>query len=37
MIDHFAEFDIGKTFDLDRVPMLLVHVIAGTHLLVAIA
>jgi len=37
MIDHFAHFDIGKTFDLYRVPMLLVHVIARTHFLVAIA
>src|SRR5213082_2283149 len=37
MIDHFPQFSIGKTFDLDRVPMLLVNVITGTHLLVAIA
>jgi hypothetical protein len=38
MIDHPAQFSPwNSAIDLDRIPMLLVHVITGAHLLVAIA
>jgi hypothetical protein len=38
MIDHPAQFSLwNSALDLDRIPMLLVHVITGTHLVVAIA
>src|SRR5436305_11296663 len=38
MIDHAAQFSLwDSAIDLYRVPMLLVHVITRTHLLVAIA
>jgi len=38
VIDHLAQFRIGNSaFELDRVPMLLVHVITRVHLFEAIA
>jgi len=38
VIDHFAQFGLWNTaFDLHRIPMLLVHVITGSDLLVTIA
>jgi len=38
MVDHFAQFGLwNTTFDLHRVPMFLVHVITGSHLLITIA
>jgi len=38
MVDHFAQFCLwNTTFDLHRIPMFLVHVIPGSHLLITIA
>jgi hypothetical protein len=38
VVDHLPQFRIGNSgLELDRVPMFLVHVIAGPHLLVAVA
>jgi len=38
MIDHPAQFSLwNAALDLDRVPMLFVHVITGANLFVAIA
>jgi len=37
MVDHFAQLGLrNTTFDLHRIPMLLVHVITGSHLLITI-
>jgi hypothetical protein len=38
MVDHFAQLGLRNTaFDLHRIPMFLVHVIPGSHLLITIA
>jgi hypothetical protein len=38
VIDHFPQVQVRNlSAELDRIPMFLVHVIAGTHLFVSIA